>query len=79
MREIKRVVEVKNGSKWEVSHTTTNELTIYKDLASAMISKKLHQCTYIKSIKDVCNYDGTRNITIYYDNGVRSTYTIESR
>lgn len=79
MREIKRVIECKKGNAWETTLVTTDEKEIYKDLAMALVSKKLHQCTYIKSIKDHPNYDGTRNITVYYDNGVKSTYTIESR
>lgn len=78
MKQIQKVTEVKKGSKWEVHHTSTDEKTVYEDLAKALVSKKLHKCLYIKSIKDRCNYDGTRTITVNYDNGVRCIFNIES-
>ena len=77
MKEIQKIVEIKNGGKWEVSHICKDEKEIYKDLSNALISKKLHQCSYIRSIKDKCNYDGTRNITILYSNNVKATYTVK--
>ena len=76
MREINRTVELKNGRNWEVHHVETDAAEIYEALARDLIAKKLHKCTYIKSIKHVCNYDGTQTITITYDNNCRSIYTV---
>lgn len=76
MKEFRRI-EVKQGKKWIESYTTNDTNEINRSLAHDMIAKKLHSCTYIKSIKDRCNYDGTRTITVTYDNDCRSIYCIE--
>ena len=76
MREIKRVIEIKNGSKWGLSHVVTDETEIYKCLSTDLIAKKLNNCSYIKSIKRIPNYDGTQTITVDYGNGCRSIYTV---
>ena len=77
MKEIKKTTYVKNGYKWVESHTTTDTLTIYDNLSRDLIAKKLHNCAYIKRISDQPNYDGTRTITVYYDNNVKNVYVIE--
>lgn len=77
MREIKRVVYNKDNSKWREVMTVTNKEDIYKSLATDIIAKKIHKCLWIKSIRDVSNYDGTRNITVYYDNECKCVYTVE--
>ena len=76
-REIKRVTESKKNGKYEVTYTLTDVTEVYKSLAQALIAKKINNCSYIKSIKRVNNYDGTQNITITYDNNVRNIYTVE--
>lgn len=55
----------------------TDPCEIYKRLSHELIAKKIHKCAYIKKISDKCNYDGTRNITVFHDNGVKDVYTIE--
>lgn len=77
MKKEVMIIEKRNGKTWETVNVYTDPVKIYESLAKDMIAKKLHKCTYIKTIKDVCNYDGTRNITVAYDNGVRRVYTIE--
>lgn len=77
MREIKRVVEVKEGRNWNIHHEVTDEKEIYESLAHDLIAKKLSSCTWIKSIKRVQNYDGTITITVNYDNNCRSLYTVK--
>ncbi len=78
----KCLIQVKNGRTWN----TTNQILetdvdglkeIYKSLAHDLTAKKLHKCTYIKSIADRCNYDGTRTITVTYDNNCRRIYIVE--
>ena len=75
---INYVVEVKNNGKYEISNTCNDVTEVYKSLANDMISKKLNQCTYIKSIKRTPLYNGFDRITVTYDNQVRRIYTIES-
>ena len=77
MKEIKRVMYLKNGKNWKEGTTTTDQAEIYRSLANDMKAKFLHKCKYITRIADQCNYDGTRNITVYYDNNCKSVYTVE--
>ena len=78
MRDLKKIVEVKNGNKWVISHETTDTNEIYRSLSRDLIAKKFNGCTYIKSIKKTPNYDGTNTVKVYHDNGVKVTYIIES-
>lgn len=70
-------VFVKEGNKWIMSSVCTDKTEIYKSLSDDLLHKKIHKCSYIKSIKDMCNYDGTRTIITYYDNGVKRVYIVE--
>lgn len=76
MREIIRKMEKKTGRNWETTYETRDIALIYEILARDLISKKLNNCTYIKSIKRNTNYDGTQNILVTYDNNTRSLYTV---
>lgn len=76
MKKIEKVVEIKNGKSWSVSHVVTDETEIYKSLSCDFIAKKLNSCSYIKSIKRTPNYDGTQTITVLYNNDCRSIYTV---
>jgi len=63
--------------KWKVERIETDKTEIYRSLATDLLHKKLHKCTYIRSITDTCNYDGTRTVTTYYDNNVKRVYVVE--
>lgn len=76
MKNISLVIDKKINNKWKETYKTTDEKEIYKALAQNVIAKKFHKCSYIRSIKECTNYDGTRKVVVYYDNGVRATYTI---
>lgn len=78
MKEIKKVVEIKNGKTWEVSFILTDEKEVYESLAQDLINKKLNQCTFIKTIKRIPNYDGTQSITVNYNNDTRAVYTVKN-
>lgn len=78
MKQIQRVAEKKNGRKWEQTFVTTDEKEVYESLAHDLIAKKLHNASWITRISDRSNYDGTWNITVTYDNGCRSIYTVKS-
>lgn len=73
-----RAVEIKRGKQWVISHIDTKPIDIYKALATDLLAKKIHNCSWIKRIEDSNNYDGTRTIKITYDNDCRSIYTIAS-
>ncbi len=76
-KEIARICFVKNGNKWEQTFKETNEERINKSLLNDIIAKKMHKCTYIKSISERTNYDGTRTFKVYYDNNCMNEYTVE--
>lgn len=76
MKNISMTNYVKNGRNWEAAYTNTNPAEVYKSLAHALIAKKIHECRYIKSIKQASNYDGTQTITVYHDNGVKTVYIV---
>ena len=40
-------------------------------LARSVINKKIHNVKWIKRIKEQTNYDGTRTLTSYEENGKR--------
>lgn len=76
MKEVYRIIELKEGSKWIESRKETDALEIYRSLAFDLINKKIHNASFIRSIKRVPQYDGTQKITVTYDNQVRSIYQI---
>lgn len=76
-RKIEMKVFDKKSGKWEETYSSDNAAEIYRALARNLTSKYLHKASYTKQVKDRCNYDGTRTITIYYDNGVKCEYTVE--
>lgn len=76
MREIKRIVEIKNGRKWETTFSSTEPAYVFESLSKDLIAKKINACAYIGSIKRANNYDGTITITVNYNNDTRSVYTI---
>lgn len=78
MREIKKEIEKKVNRTYETETVITDVARIYEDLAKELIAKKLHNCTWITRVNDVPNYDGTRTITITYNNGYRSRYTVKA-
>ena len=78
MKEVKKVVEVKNGKVWEVSAVITDVTAVYESLAQDLINKKLNNCRYIKTIKRTPNYDGTQTIIVTYNNDCRSVYTVKN-
>lgn len=77
MREMQRLVEKKVDNAWVETFRENDESKIWESLAKDLIAKKLHKATWIRSVRDSSNYDGTRDITVYYDNGVRSIYTVK--
>lgn len=81
MKPIEMITQIKeNGvyiTDWEL--TVCDLESIYSSLVYDLINKKIHKASYIRSIKRVCNYDGTQDIIVTYDNNVRRIYTIANR
>lgn len=77
MKEISVKCYVKKEIKWELTYTSFDPLKVYQDCFNALLHKKIHKCSYITSIKDTCNYDGTRTITVYYNNNCKYVYIVE--
>lgn len=78
MKDIRFSVLVKRGSKWECDMTKTDIFDVYKALAEDLQAKYIMHCTYIKRIIQRPNYDGTRDITVCFDNGVKHEFTVHS-
>ena len=76
--EIKRIVEIKEGRTWRESYASTDPAAVYQDLAGDLIAKKINCCSYIRSIKRTCLYNGFQKIVVSYDNGVRATYIVKN-
>ena len=77
-RKITRTVEVKKGRTWETTHSTDNATEVYESLAHDLHAKYICKAAYIRRITDRSNYDGTRTVTVTYDNDCRSTYIIRN-
>jgi hypothetical protein len=72
-----RITYTKAGKKWTESARTYSASVVKDFLLSDLIAKKINKCTYIKSIKKVCLYNGFNRFIVYYDNGVKSEYIIK--
>ena len=78
MKPIQRKHEIKNAAgKWYCNYVENDQAAVYKQLCGDLIAKKLEQCSYIKSVKRVQNYDGTIDIIINYNNDCRNIYTVK--
>ena len=56
----------------------TDSIVNYQELSNRLISKKLHHCSWIKSIRSENNYNGTTTIKIIYDNNTTDKFVIKS-
>lgn len=77
-RQIERRYEVKEGRTWRTTYRTEEPEEIYKSLAQQLMSHKVFHAPYIKRMEQRTNYDGTRTVKFYEDNGGRSVYIIEA-
>lgn len=78
MKDIKRVAQKKENGKWVDTHIENDWTLVNTALMEDLIHKKLHKCTYITKITDKPNYDGTREIIVYYKYDMRNVYTVEA-
>lgn len=61
----------------EITWSTDDVSEVYQRLANDLLHKKIHKCTYIRSIKDRSLYNGYREITVYQSNGSKFVYIIK--
>ena len=61
----------------ECTYYSYDKAEIYEKLANDLLHKKIHKCTYIRSIKDECLYNGYRRITVFQDNCCKYVYVIK--
>ena len=75
---IQKIVEVKKGNAWTETFRTSEPAYVYESLANDLIAKKINACAYIRSIKRENLYTGFQRVTVNYNNGVRTIYTVRS-
>ena len=77
MRTIYRTFEVKEGRNWRETYRTEDAAKVYEDLACELLNLKVFKSPVYKRMTQHSNYDGTRTIVIYQDNG-RSVYVVKA-
>lgn len=77
MKAEKAITQKKDGKQWITTYETEHAETIHNNLMHELIAKYLHHAGYIRRITDKTNYDGTREITVYYDNNYKTVYTVK--
>lgn len=85
--EIKRITYKKENRKYieycrtEADTNNKEDLEkvkdIYKDLSNNLINR-LDNANWIKSVRNINNYDGTRTIAFYYDNGYSDKFIVSA-
>lgn len=69
-------IMVKTGKTYTTSAIWRDSELVYKELSHDLWAKHIAKAAYIKRISDRNNYDGTRTITVTYDNSVKRIYTV---
>lgn len=75
-KEVRRIIEQKEGKTWKQTSIVTNPERIYTALAHDLQARYIWKAPYITRIQDRSNYDGTRTVTVNYDNDCRSIYIV---
>ena len=71
------IYEAKEGRNYTETWRSEDPAKVYEDLAQELISKKINECRWIKSIKRTPLYNGFQRITVTYDHGGRRLYTVK--
>lgn len=72
---MKMVVQKKNGKEWMDVRTIEDSGYITMTLCRELISKYVEKSSWIKRVTEELIPDG-KEITVTYDNGYRTIYTI---
>ena len=62
---------------WQLTSESNDARRVYESFGYTLMSKYVHKVKYITKIMDRNNYDGTRTITAYFDNGTKYVYTVK--
>ena len=76
MESTKCEIMVKAGKGYKTNAVWHDYELCTKELCHDLWAKYISKCLYIKRIIDHNNYDGTRTVTVIYDNGVKRIYTV---
>mgnify|MGYP003308507354 CR=1 FL=1 len=74
---MKALNETVINSKNETLYETENTTQATEDLLSCIVAKKIHRCTWVRTIKDTCNYDGTRTIKIFENCRIKRIFLVK--
>ena len=72
-----RTIEKKEGRKWTVTFTCSDEQTCLRNLASELAAKYVGKAEYVRSIKRRNNHDGTQTYTVTFNNDHRAVYVTD--
>lgn len=75
MDNVNVVFQVKQGRNFVTTWRSDNAEEVYKRLSNVLVSKKLCNCTWVKSIKRVQRYTHVE-IIVTYDNDGRDIFTV---
>lgn len=75
---INYVYEEKQGRNYVETFRCDDVTRVYDDLAHELISKKINECRWIRSISRKPLYNGFDKITVTYDHGGRRVYTVSA-
>lgn len=75
MDNVKVVFEKKEGRKYIETLRSIDPVEVYKRLSNVLVSKKLCNCTWVKSIKREQRYTHVE-IIVTYDHGGRDIFTV---
>ena len=76
-RAISRAFQVKDGRNWKETYRTEDRAKVYEDLANELLYLKVFKSPMYKKMVQRSNYDGTRTIEIYQENG-KSVYVVRA-
>ena len=77
MKTISYVYEKKAGRNYTETYRTTDPATVYQRLASTLCAKYINCASWVKRITTTINYDGTKTVKAYDDQGGRLVFTVE--
>lgn len=72
------IYEEKKNGKYTETYRCEDSARVYDDLAHELISKKINECRWIRSIKRTPLYNGFDRITVTYNHGGRRLYVVAS-
>lgn len=76
MKTISRAFYTREGRKWKQTYYTECPQKVYEDFSQELMNHKVFHVSYINSMTQYNNYDGTRTV-IFYEKYGKSVYIIK--